>query len=340
MSKPLYRIVLRDAWRTTWRHRRLWVWGLFAGLLGNAGEYQFLITATDRIANRQPFSEWATALLQMPPVTSRTLQGLWLAMTTEPFSTLIILTIGLVIIGSAALFIWLTMTSVIALVQGAAAVADGDGVPSLAAGVAAGHRLFAPVLVIYLFGKLLLWFLLTLLVLLGALALYDAFVGLPLFVVAFVIVVPALFTVSFVVRYAMMAAVLRGSTLLESIDWAIALFRQHWLITVELAFLLFAVNVAVGIALVSLISLFVIPLLVGAFAVWQLGFATWATLLIVLAIILFLVFLLTMGSALGTFQWAAWTNLYLKLHERGHLSKLARFFNAVVVRRTATPRQA
>ena len=185
----------------------------------------------------------------------------------------------------------------------------------------------------------MLWCLWTMLVLLGVLSLYDIFIGFPLFLVAFVLVVPALFTVSFVIRYAIMATVLRAGSLLESIDWAITLFRQHWLITVELAFLLFVVNVAVGIALVSLVSLFVIPLFIGAFAVWQLGFATWAALLMGLAIFLFLVFLLSLGSALGTFQWIAWTNLYLQLHERGHLSKLARFFNAVVVRKTAAPRQ-
>ena len=50
MNKPLYRTILISAWRTTWNHKRLWFWGLFVGLLGNAGEYQFLVTALDRLS--------------------------------------------------------------------------------------------------------------------------------------------------------------------------------------------------------------------------------------------------------------------------------------------------
>ncbi|KKU47250.1 hypothetical protein A3H10_00875 [Candidatus Uhrbacteria bacterium RIFCSPLOWO2_12_FULL_46_10] len=334
MNKPLYRIILISAWRTTWNHKRLWFWGLFVGLLGNAGEYQFLVTALDRAVLGEVVSGTAKGFWGGPPLSSQTIAGLVNAFSINAFTTFILLLIGLAIIAIAAFFLWLIMVSIIALVKGGAAIADGENMPSLADGVAEGKKYFSPVLVLYVFGRLILWLLFTALVLFGALATKDLLVGLPLFLVAFIIILPALFVVSFTMRYAIMYVVLKKRSLLDALDQAIALVRDNWLITIELAFFLFVINLIVGAALAALVAGFVFPIHLAALTMGQLGLIGWAISLEFLAATFFLIILFSIGSSLGAFQWLAWTLLFRRLHERGPVSKIVRLLGRWVSNRS------
>ncbi|OGL85937.1 hypothetical protein A3I40_00730 [Candidatus Uhrbacteria bacterium RIFCSPLOWO2_02_FULL_48_12] len=327
MNKPLYRTILISAWRTTWNHKRLWFWGLFVGLLGNAGEYQFLVTALDRLSAGEIAPSATSGLGQGPPLNAQTMLGLANAFSANAFTTFVLLLISLIIIAVAAFFIWLVMVSVIALVKAGAVLAAGDEPPSLAEGVADGQRFFAPVLVLYVFGRLLLWFLFTILALFGLLAMKDFLVGFPMFMVAFILLLPALFVVSFVVRYAIMYVVLKKRTLLEAFDSAVALVRENWLITIELAFFLFVVNLVVGAALALLVAGFVFPIHLAALTMGQLGLLGWAISLEFLAAVFFLLILFSIGSALGTFQWLAWTMLFQRLQDKGPISKIVRLLS-------------
>lgn len=334
MNKPLYRTILISAWRTTWNHKRLWFWGLFVGLLGNAGEYQFLVTALDRLAAGEVAPSAAGGLTQGPTLSTQTLLGLSNAFSANPLAAFILLFISLVIIAVAAFFIWLVMVSVIALVRAGAALAAGDEPPSLADGIASGRQFFGPVLVLYVFGRLLLWFLFTILVLFGLLAMKDWLVGFPMFMVAFILLLPALFVVSFVVRYAIMYAILKKRALLEAIDSAITLLTENWLITIELAFFLFVINIVVGAVLALLVASFVFPVHLAALTMSQLGIIGWAISLELLAVVFFLLILFSIGSALGTFQWLAWTMLFQRLQAKGPISKIVRLLSRWVGNRS------
>jgi hypothetical protein len=330
MTKPLYRIILSEAWRSTWTHKRLWFWGLFAGLLGNAGEYQLLLTAIDRTGAGEVVPGGAPGLFQTPPLTSQTTAGLWQAFTADAAATFVLLLIGLSIIAAAVFFVWLTMVSVVALVRSGTALAHGRRTLTLSEGTAEGQRHFGPVLVLYVFGRLVLWLLLALLVLFGALAARDFLVGFPLFLVSFLLFLPALFVVSFVVRYAVMFVVLRERSILEALDAAATLFRTNWLVTAELAFFLFAINIVVGAGLALLVGGFVFPIHLAALTMANLSLVAWAIALELLAALLFLALLFGVGSALGTFQWLAWTLLFDRLQEKGATSKLVRVLGRLV----------
>src|SRR3989338_11211172 len=104
MTKPLYRTILISAWRTTWNHKRLWLWGLFVGLLGNAGEYQFLVTALDRAVLGEVVSGTAKGFWGGAPLSSQTNAGLVNAFSINAFTTFILFLIGLAIIASAPFF--------------------------------------------------------------------------------------------------------------------------------------------------------------------------------------------------------------------------------------------
>lgn len=327
MNKPLYRTILISAWRTTWNHKRLWFWGLFVGLLGNAGEYQFLVAALDRLAVGEVAPSAMGGLVHGPPLNTQTMLGLANAFSANAFTTFVLLLISLFIIIVAAFFIWLVMVSVIALVKAGAALAVGDESPSLTDGVVVGRQYFGSVLILYVFGRLLLWFLFTILVLFGLLAMKDFLVGFPMFVVAFVLLLPALFVVSFAVRYSIMYVVLKKRPLLEALDSAVALVRENWLITIELAFFLFVVNLIVGAAMALLVAGFVFPIHLAALTMGQLGIVGWAISLEFLATAFFLLILFSIGSALGTFQWLAWTILWQRLQAKGPISKIVRLLS-------------
>lgn len=339
MSKPLYRIVLNEAWQVTWKKRRLWLWGLFAALLGNAGEYELLVKAMGKVAANETVAPDTTMLWLSPPLNGQTMSGLKMALLNEPFATFILFFIGLCIIAIAVFFIWLITVSVIALIKGTAALAKGEEMPSLVEGVDTGNTFFAPVFMLILFGRILNWFLLALLALFAMLAVYDILIGLPFFFVGFAILVPATFAIAFVVRYAVIIAVIKNKSILEALDLGILVFRRHWLITAELSLLLFGASMLAGLFLAAITVLFIIPILLAALTVWQLGFALWAAALLALSITSFLLVLFLTGAVLGTFQWSAWVNLYLKLQERGHLSKIVRTIRVFVNDRRLTPRR-
>ena len=327
MTRPLYRTILISAWQATWSHKKLWFWGLFVGLLGNAGEYQFLLTALDRLAAGQIAPTVIGGVASGPPLTGRTIGGLANAFVANPLAVLMLLVISLVMIALAIVFLWLIMVAIAALIKGGAAVASGEKMPTLAEGVIEGQKHFSSVLVLYIFGRLVLWLLFTILLLLGALTARDFFVGFPMFMVAFIVILPALFVVSFVTRYAIIYAVLKKRSLFEAIDQAIALIRNNWLITIELAFFLFVINLIVGAILAALVAGFVFPIYLAALTMGQLGLIGWAYSLLLLATVFFLAILFSLGSALGTFQWMAWTILFQRLQVRGPVSKIVRVFS-------------
>jgi len=97
------------------------------------------------------------------------------------------------------------------------------------------------------------------------------------------------------------------------------LFRDNWLVSVEMAVIIFLIDfLASGVVLVIL-SLFFLPLLL-------LGLILQLNWLIILIMLLAIVVIVVFGSALATFQTASWTVLFLRLKERGVLAKLERLF--------------
>jgi len=325
-AKPIYRSVVATAWQTVRKYKYLWLWGLFASLLGNAGEYQFLTSSSKRIGSLVLGDISSVSPVSNMPLTMSSVPGLMRAFLVDPFSIFILLLIGLVVIGVTVLFIWLAIVSTIALVYSTAKINNSEKTVTIADGLAVGSFFFAPVLVTFVFGRLIVWFSFALIALFALLAIYDALIGLSIFFVAFIVLLPIIFATSFVVRYTIMFVVLKGLSLLESLHSAIELFKQNWLITVELALVLFGINSLFGLGLVAIVAGLVLPALFGSMILWQFGFIAWSLSLAVLSIAVFVPSLFVLGSILGAFQWAAWTHLFLKIQKGKYLSKTVRIF--------------
>ncbi|PJE75738.1 hypothetical protein COV04_03170 [Candidatus Uhrbacteria bacterium CG10_big_fil_rev_8_21_14_0_10_48_11] len=329
---PVYRTVLQQALKLTKERKALWFWGLFAALLGDAGEYRFLSTAfTSAVSGAEPPS---LLTFTAPPLS--VLSGLWQATTTDPFSVFILLLLSAFGAGLVAFFVWLITVSVIGLIRGAAARNwKSQGlVAELNETVRESKKPFGAVLVTYFFGRTLLWLIVGLVTLFGTLVFVDFYLGLALFIVAFVVLVPVLFFVSFVVRFAIMAEVLKGKGIIESVEMAIHLVRKNWMVATELALLLVLINFIAGLLLLVFIYVGVLPFLVTASVFWQSNIAGWAVLLATLSVVGFLATVFVFGALLSTFQWAAWTVLFVYLQQRSRaLPKIVRFLGRFISNR-------
>jgi hypothetical protein len=155
-----------------------------------------------------------------------------------------------------------------------------------------------------------------------------------LYLAAFLVAMPFTLIVGFVTIYADAYIVLHRKPLIEGIETAAALFKKYWLISLETALLLFLVNVAVSLAIgvgFGFLALMFFPLAIGASAVgFQSGIAVAAGIGAVVIVGLIVV----IGAWLTTFQYSAWTLLFLKLtrRDRDAVSKVERVFNRLLGR--------
>lgn len=323
-EKVLYRVILRDAWQAVRSRKDLWFWGIFAALLGSAGEYHFMMKTLGQVANQQAFTTEAINFLQAPPLTFDTWRALGVAFSSNLTATFTLLIIVLAIIAIVGFLLWLVIGSVVALIKAGSAAANGKTIPNLSEGMKAAHTHFGSTLVLFAFGRMITTLLVAVLVLFGTLAARDLLVGGPMFVVAFLMLVPALFAVSFAVRFAVCAVVIDDSPLLTAIGRAKELVRAHWLVSLELALILSLINIAVGLVLVALTALLVIPFVVAAAVLAQLGAGIWSVWCLLFGVVLFLGMLFTFGGALGAYYWVVWSELFVKLRQPGYQSKIKR----------------
>jgi len=319
-----YRSLIRQAWEISWHHKYLWFFGLFASLLGNGGEYDFIFRSfsgggTDFFPGLQRFL--ATGILRLE--TAANLPRLF---GQNPVSMLIILFFCLLVICLVVFLVWLVMVAQAAIVNNSAA-AHGKKKHDLSGGVDAGVKRFWPVFGLNVILKTISWLVLSIL-------------SLPFFYIAnqsgsygrgviyglaFLIFIPLALAVSFVIKYAVAYAVIKGRGLLTSLEKGWQLFRQNWVVSLEMALILFGINFAVGLGLFFGFLIISVPLVFMAMAFYYLVGAAGFWLIVLLALVIFFIFAAVVGAGLASFQISAWTGLFLSLVGEGGISKIARW---------------
>ncbi len=328
----LYRDILKRALATVWRSKFLWLLGLFAAILGNAGEYEVLFrnydVVTDQVANAQNFREFLLGG-GLDAVVDNVRQSL----STSPAFTVTLL---IILLAVAVFVVWLSIISQGALVS--AVGKAGTGRPSsLGESFAAGRTAAAPVFGINLFTRLVVW----LLFLLVTLPIFftigrDVTAWQALFIIlSFVILVPAVLALSFIAKYAIASIVLKKQRFGPSLASGWRLFRTHWLVSIEMALIMFAINFVVSLAMVVGIVLIAVPFILLAVIFVLAGSQGGLVFTITAGTLAVFLLLFLFGALLSAFQYAAWTNLYLKLLEGKAVSRLVRWGRAISGRTSA-----
>lgn len=329
----LYRKILKQAAEIAWRYKYLWFFGLFASLIGNAVEYEALSQILSGGAPRNFFPN-LQRIIETGVFSGKTLTNIGKIMSEDPFSLFALLAVGLLMLILFAYLIWLAVVSQAALINSSADIIAGKKLKamSIQSGVASGMKNFWPVFGLNILIKAVIFIIFSLLslpIILAAGGIGAATANF-IYLILFLILVPLALGFALMIKYSMAYVVIRGSGFLESVKQGWRLFIKNWLVSLEMAVILFFVNLFVGLALSLVILTLAMPFALLAIFSFKLVsiFVFW--LVVVTAIAAILALIILTGSALAVFQISSWTGLFIELVGRGGSSKIARLVNQII----------
>jgi len=322
----LYREILKKSLAITWRHKYLWFFGLFASLLSGAGRYNMSFSKANEDWSNNYFANFAR-LIKEGMLNGSSLPNLGMLFKQDPVSATIYIVFSLIIIVLSLFLLWLVIVSQIGLISNAAKIIKNNKgkKTTIREGVDAGTKNFWSVLGLNLSINVLIYFIAIL-------------IGLPLifitarsggnvdllYFIMFIIFVPLALILSFLLKYAVCFIVIKGKNFIDSFVAAWKLFVKNWLISIEMAFILFFVDILFVLALGLVILVLAIPYLFIAFGLSSFISLSLFWIMFVLGIIISIAIIIVGGSALTSFKLVAWTDLFINLTGKGGLSKIIR----------------
>ena len=325
----LYRNVLKRALSVTWYNKYLWFFGLFAGILGGVGKYEISLNRAGGNLEEGVYPQLA-GFLNSEAVSNVTFSNLFQTFQNDPVTMFIVIGLFLILLILGLFMLWLSVVSQIALVNNSAEALRSNKKYSslkLKDGVAAGMKNFWPVLGWNLIVKTLVYVLFAALSLpvihLATTGSSSAIVNIS-YVVLFVVFLPAALILSLLLKYAVIYIVLKGKSFVDAWTESWRLFLRNWLVSLEMALILFVIQFLATIVLILAVLALIIPFLFFAFLVGGISAsAFWIVMLV--AMLLVLALTLLVGAAFATFQISSWTGLFLELTgKKGVLAKLIR----------------
>lgn len=330
-DSQLYRPVLKKAWQIVKNFKNLWFFGLFAALLGGGGEYEILWRAVSNPLNEASIIKiiwqnlqfgWQSGSLWGGGVW----QNLLTVIVSNPFDVIVPLLILLITIGIVIFAVWLAIVSQIGLIKNVSLVTNNKK-PTVNDGIDFAVKNFWPV---FWANAALKVVIALLLLLLGRTMIFLGFKSLNAIIIylcLFVIFAILIFIASFLVKYQIYYLILKKQKLGEALVSAWQLFKKNWLISLEMAFVIFiiylvAIILTGFIAAVLATAPLILPLLLPL-PFWL------AAAIAVVALFLLIAVALLINAILNAYQWTAWTLLFIKLDGSDVLSKIMRSAQAL-----------
>ncbi len=310
----------------TWKHKFLWFFGLFSSLLAAGGSIEYKIldqNVSQGLINGSLLG--AGSFAQAIYLIKNFCLGFINLFSYDFVTILSTITVILLCLVLTITLIWLAVSSQAALVISVKKILANnkkkDNILTVRNSLSAGHKKFWPVLGLNIIIKIAANAIIFIISLpLIFLVLKDSSLFVFVYVILFVIFLPIAISLSLMLKYAIAYSVLENDNFINSIEKGWKLFIKNWLISVEMAIILFIINFFASLVILLAITILFFPLfLVGI----SFGFY-W---LVVLMVFLALVFVVLSGSALGTFQISTWTNLFINLKEGNFVAKLERVFS-------------
>ncbi len=319
-----YRSLLKQAWAVSWKHKYLWFLGLFASLTAAGGSWEYQLMSQNLNQGMIDGSYYRLdGILALADLAKNFLTGLINLFHYDVLTIMNVLSLLLISFVLLASFVWLAITCQAALVSDVKKINENkkkDLQLSLRDSLTAGHYHFWSVLGLNLMIKIIVSFVFFIISLpLLFMVISDATALAVMYTIFFVIFVPIAVGLSLMLKYAIAYRVLDNKSFVASLDNGKRLFNKNWLVSLEMAIILFIINFLVSGLILAALAIFLLPLLL-------LGLMFKISWLVILMIILAIVIIILIGSVLTTFQIATWTNLFLQLKDRGAVAKLERVF--------------
>ncbi len=316
-----YRFFLKQAWDITKHYKHLWFFGLFASLLYASGEYQIISSFLSQNDSGTFLGTWMIIIGSL--FTASFWTGLFELASQNPtllwtFISLFILAVALFII-----FLYISITSQAALVNQSAKIIESKKKLTnlnISDGLKNSRKWFWTVLWLNLGTKLAI----TICFLILSIPLYFTIINQAWFsgivyALLFIVFLPIVLFISFTMKYAIASSIIEGKKFLEAVNRGTQMFINNWLVSFEMAFILFLINFIVGLFSLLFVTLFFVSLYV-------IGMLVTSVSLVVFSLLLTIATMALVAALLGVFQTAAWTGLFLKIKKEKGRSKLERFF--------------
>ncbi|MBU0597869.1 hypothetical protein KKF61_02635 [Patescibacteria group bacterium] len=328
LTMPTYRIVLKEAFDIVKKRKFLWVFGFFAALLGAGGEFETLFTSYSNLA------QTSTDILSVQSL----YQGgvIWSMFTnvkyfigTYPWQTFIFILMFVVL---GLVLLWLAIISQIALFDAAAKFKNNKKV-GYAEGYRIGNKFFGPVFLINVVVKVILYFLFIAVSapLITWFLVGNSVLGGVIFIILlFLLYIPLSIIAAFVVKYTVAYIVIKDKKWQEAIKLSWELFKKNWLTTIEMAFILLVFGILVGLAIILLVGISSIPFILISLVAIFINSSLLFNAATFIGIIVWFIIIAILGAAYVSYQYTAWTLLFLKLVDRKAESKLVRWFSKIV----------
>lgn len=322
--EPLYRNILKKSWEMLKKFKWLWLFGLFAALLGNGGEL-------DILAQYQKLTDAPNFLMNLkenitifdPNVL---MQGLIKSLAKSPFSVIIFIATVLIFL---LLIIWLITVSQGALIEAANKI-DTNKKINFKNAIKKGQAKFWQIFGLNIITKFILYFILVVLAMPFSVLylLTNSTIALTTITIfAFIFLIPTAIILSFILKFAFAYVVIKNQKAIDSFIFAWRLFKENWLISIEMAIILFAINLGIGFVTITLLAIISLPF-IGLFILMLLiQNIVGANAIITISIIIFLTIILFVGAGLAVFQYSSWTLLFQKLITGKRHPKLIRLIN-------------
>lgn len=322
-----YRNILKQAWRLTWRNKYLWWLGIFAALLGNGGELEILLNNIGGNPRQALLPSWQS-LASTGLFSFKTYANIGNLLKQDTFNMMIVLIMALAALAVFIFLVWLVTVSQAALVNNSASLLSQKK-SSLRDGWDAGVLNFWPVLFLNILVKAVVYIIL-LAVSLPVIFSAGNFNAQIFYIISLIIAVPAAIILSFIAKYAIAYVVVNKQPALLALKQSWQLFKGNWLISLEMALILFFINILVGLAIVLAILALAVPFIFLGMIFYYLFSAAGGWLIAVLAFTGFLFIVIAGGAALSVFQITSWTSLFLELNKKRGMSKLIRIVNSAI----------
>lgn len=327
---PIYRHVLKQAWKITINNKRLWVLGFFATFLANAGIYDILLRGISGAVNRGALSSvfLQTDFLQ---TSSLAFGALSIPFTLWEIGEKISIVLPVLIFISVicALFLWLGASSQGGLMF-AASKAVKNSKYDLKDAFHSGTVNFWPLLITNLVSKTI-----ASLLLLGVS--YPVFLILTsegikpmlLYFALFFLFVPGALIVSFLGLFSGAGVVTKKMNLFVAVKTSWEQFSKHWLVSLEMAFIILGLGVLVTAGMLLAVLILSVPFVILAVIAGLFAGGAGTSFVFLVAFAALFALALAIGSAFTTFQISAWTLLYLRFLEKGAVAKVVRLWNSL-----------
>lgn len=327
-GKSLYRPILARAWEITKKFKSLWFFGFFAAIISSGGEYEIIARALYTPGNSDLLSTTVAGFqegLREGMVNGNA--GLWKNIFSALFSNsstmIVALAIFILVIAVVLFLLWLSTVSQIGLIRNVSLINKAKKT-TFNEGIDAGVKLFWPVFLINVIFKVIIF---VMLFLIGKELLLLAGKGgfaTALYFISFIIFVIITLIVSFLIRYQLFYLVLKKQTWLEALKSSWKLFVKNWLISLEMAFLMFIFYIVV-----FFISVFIVAVLTAIPTVVLLAYLSYLpifakSIIALVCVVLILITMIASTILISTFQWASWTMLFDRLTLKEELSKIIR----------------